>query len=216
MPFSRRTPHPGPTQSPTCIPQLRLRLCGAVLGVALALAGPAEAQEPEAARAFCKRGQPASSCRAFLVAHLNYFPMRDAHPAEPWRLVEWEVGGMVNYSPRQAVGAAVAVGTSETGFHAALKGRYRLWLARGLAFDAGAGLLVTQHPPRTYPHQTLFGVTADATLGLTDWVAVSGRAYALEADVSGVEAGVRLGTGPGLVVTVLGLASLLSGALNAP
>ncbi len=158
-----------------------------------------------------------------MVAHLNYFPEWDADardPAEPWRMAEWEVGAMVNHRPGQAVGAAIAVGTSQTGFHLALKGRYRRWLGTGLALDAGAGLLVTQHPPKTYPHDTMAGITADATLGLTDWVAVSGRAYLLGGaeggqSVSGAQIGVRVGTVPGLIVTVLGLGAMLSNAVSA-
>ena len=170
------------------------------------------------------RGKPAPACGAFLVAHLNYYPEWDAEirePSEPWRLVEWEVGALVNHRPGRAAGAAVAVGTSETGFHLALKGRYRRWAGTGLALDAGAGLLVTQHPPRTYPHQTLTGLTADATVGLTDWAALSARGYILVGgaeeggSLSGMDLGVRLGTVPGLVVTVLGLAALLSNAMGA-
>ncbi|HEX5869272.1 MAG TPA: hypothetical protein VFY65_02585 [Longimicrobium sp.] len=201
----------------------RLLACAAILALSVVLPPVAAAQEAEPPRPFCGKGRPASACRAFLVAHLNYFPDRDDDrtAAEPWSLMEWEVGGMANLAPGHAVGAALAVGTSDTGFHAALKGRYRRWLTGGVALDAGAGFLVTQHPPRTYPHDTLAGVTADAALGLTDWVAVSGRAYLLGGAVggghlSGAEVGVRVGTGPGLVVTVLGLGAMLRNAMNAP
>lgn len=196
----------------------------ASLAAALALPAGASAQDAEEPRAFCRRGAPAPRCAAFLVAHLNYYPEWDAdvrEPAEPWRMAEWEVGAMVNHRPGEAVGAAVAVGTSPTGFHLALKGRYRRWLGPGLALDAGAGPMVAQHPPRTYPHQTIAGVTADATVGLTDWVAVSARGYLFPSgaedggSLSGAELGVRVGTVPGLIVTVLGLGALLSNAVTA-
>jgi hypothetical protein len=199
-----------------------LRLAG--LLAALALPPAAQAQEAEPPRPFCRRGEPAPACRAFLVAHLNFYPEWDADardPAEPWRLAEWEVGVMVNHRPGQAAGAAVAVGTSRTGFHLAIKGRYRVWLIDGLALDAGAGVLWTQHPPRTYARRNIVGPTADATVGLTDWAAVSARAYTLAGGardggtLSGVDLGVRLGTRPGLVVTVVGLAALLLSALSA-
>lgn len=199
-----------------------LRVAG--LAAALVLPAAALAQQTEEPQPFCRRGGPAPRCAGFLVAHLNYFPEWDAEvrdPSEPWRLAEWEVGAMVNHRPAQAVGAAIAVGTSQTGFHLAVKGRYRRWVRTGFALDAGAGLLVTQHPPKTYPHQTIAGLTADATVGLTDWVAVSARGYVLPdgaedgGSLSAVELGVRVGTVPGVIVTVLGLGRLLSKALAA-
>lgn len=204
----------------------RLLACAAALVLSLALSTGASAQETEEPRPFCWRGAPAPGCAAFLVAHLNYYPEWDAdarHPGEPWRLAEWEVGAMVNHRPAQAAGAAIAVGTSERhGFHLAIKGRYRVWLLDGVALDAGAGLLVAQHPINTYPHQTIAGLTADASVGLTDWAALGVRAYTLQGgaedgrgNVSGGDVGVRVGTRPGLIVTVLGLVAMAVTGLNA-
>jgi hypothetical protein len=186
-------------------------------------AGAQEAQEAEQPASFCRTGRPAHACREFLVAHLSYYPeLNEQARAEPWRWVEWEVGAMVNHLPAHAAGAALAVGTSERhGFYLALKGRYRLWLMDGAALDAGAGLLVAQHPINTYPHQRITGWTADASVGLTDWAALIVRAYTLEGgaedggNVSGGDLGVRVGTRPGLIVTVLGLVAMFVTGLNA-
>lgn len=186
-----------------------------VLPAALLAAVPAAAQPSP----ICRTGRPAPDCGTFAVATLNYYPgSRATAEAEiPWKLVEWELGWMVNRGPAQAVGASLALGTGETGFHLAVKGRYRRWLGRDWALDADAGLLVAQHPPQTYPHETLAGVTAGAALGLTDWVAVTGQGRVLWGasdgeTVTGAELGVRLGTLPGAIATVLGGAYLISGA----
>lgn len=207
------------------IQSIRLLLRMAGLAAALLVASDAAAQPTDEPQPFCRRGGPSPDCGAFLVAHLNYCPEWNAaarDPSEPWRLAEWEVGAMVNHRPMQAVGGAVAVGTSRTGFHLALKARYRRWLHTGSAVEAGAGLIMSQHPPETYPHQTIGGLTVDATIGLTDWVSVSARGYVFPdgagdgGSLSAVELGARVGTVPGVIVTVLGLTSLLGDALRAP
>lgn len=193
-----------------------MRILLFVFAVLLA-AAPAAAQPAP----ICRTGRPAADCGTFAVATLNYYPgsPRTAEADIPWKLVEWEAGWMVNRGPAHAVGASLALGTGETGFHLAVKGRYRRWVGREWALDAGAGLLVAQHPPRVYPHETLGGLTADATFGLTDWIAVTGQARVLwgasdGGPVTGAEVGVRLGTLPGAIATVLGGAYLLGGALG--
>lgn len=193
---------------------MRLLLLPALLLAALAPA-PAAAQGPP----YSRSGRPSPECETFPVATLNYYPgSRTTSEAEiPWRLVEWELGWMTNRGPDHAVGASLALGTGETGFHLAVKGRYRRWLGSELALDADAGLLLAQHPPRAYPHETLAGVTAGAALGLTDWISlgVQGRVLWGASDgqpVTGAEVGVRLGTLPGAVATVLGAAWLAARA----
>lgn len=188
-----------------------------VLASALLAAVPAAAQDPP----YCRSGRPAPECGTFGVATLTYYPGSPATSESgiPWKLVEWEFGWMTNRSPGHAVGAALAVGTGETGLHLALKGRYRHWLGTALALDADAGLLIAQHPPGVYPHETLTGITTGVTVGLTDWVAVSGQARMLWGPgdpVAGAEVGVRLGTLPGILATLVGGAYLVSGVTRAP
>lgn len=172
------------------------------------------AAQDEGPRPFCVAGRPADECKAFLVATLNYFPGRDRSEAEPWRFAEWEIGWMENRGPRDAVGGAIAVGVSELGFHLAAKARLRRWLARGAALDVGAGVILAQHPPDTYPHRTIGGLTADVSLGLTDVAAVTARAQLIDS-ATRAEVGVRFGTVPGILATVVGLAGMLGAALNA-
>lgn len=179
---------------------------GATLVAAmLFLAIPADAQEP---RSWCFAGRPQPACTRFLVATLNYFPGEagQSEGSVTWSVVEWETGWLTNRGAEFAAGWSAAVGTSATGFHVSGKRRYRLWLTRGLAVDGGAGVMISQHPPKTYPHETVFGPTADVTLGLTDWAALSARGHVLMGSEtsSRLDLGVRLGTGPGLIVGIIG------------
>ncbi len=182
-----------------------------LLAGALLAAVPAAAQGPP----HCRTGRPAPECGTFPVATFHYFPgSRATSDSEiPFKRVEWDFGWMMNRGPVDAVGASLAVGTGDTGFHAAVKGRYRRWVGSDLALDADAGLLIAQHPPRVYPHETLTGVTAGVAVGWTDWIAVSGQARMLWGasdgePVTSAELGVRLGTLPGAIATLLGGAYL--------
>lgn len=186
---------------------LRATLVAAMLFLAV----PADAQEP---RPWCFAGRPLPACTSFLVATLNYFPGQDAQSesAVTWSLVEWEMGWLTNRGAESAAGWTAAVGTSATGFHLSGKRRYRLWLTRGLAVDGSVGLMIAQHPPNGYPHANVVGPTADVTLGLTDWAAISARGHVLLGPETStrVDVGVRLGTVPGLILG-LGSAVILLG-----
>jgi hypothetical protein len=200
------------------VPLKRPAAFGRILAAAalLSLAVPADAQEQ---RSWCFRGQPEPACAAFLVSTLNYFPGREGQSegSVTWNLVEWEDGWMTNRGPATADGYSVAVGVSNTGFHLSAERRYRRWLGRGLALDAGAGVTITQHPPNTYPHRYLAGPTADVALGLTDWAALSARGEILlgPETVGRLDVGVRLGTLPGLILGALGALLHLGDAISA-
>lgn len=192
------------------------------LAVLLAAPAPALAQEEPAPRSFCLAGRPAPTCRAFLVAQGSFFaPVAGTPHAEGLEgHGELEVGMMVNRGRSDAVGGAVQVGADANGLRLALKGRYRRWLGRYAAFDAGAGVL---HARRNLANGSRYdepglGVTGDVSIGLTDWAMVSARGDVLwSGEASPAWAGyggVRLGTAPGVVVGVvlLVVASAVAGA----
>ena len=205
---------------------MRFLRCAAAIGSAIAVAAaprPVVAQEATEPKVFCRTGRPLPECRTFLVATLNYYPIPAAKAEAdiPWKVVEWEVGWMTNLSAADAMGASITLGTGETGFHWAVKGRYRRWMTRSAAIDGSAGFIVAQHPPDVYPHETIYGVSGGLSMGLTDWIAVGAQVRALVRTSDGepvneVDVGVRLGTAPGLLATVLGGAYLISGAVRAP
>jgi hypothetical protein len=204
----------------------------AVALACMALHAPAPAQseqtEPsETPRGFCWRGRPAESCRTFLVAELSGYTAvassrytRRGFQGEITRSMHltghggWEVGAMRNVSPQDAVGATLMAGGDANGERVAVKGRYRRWMSDRAAMDVGAGLMFARRAePHADPgqpgnmHVPVAGLTGDVAVGLTDWVGVSARGDLLfDRDgnpATGLYGGVKLGTRPGIVVTVL-------------
>ncbi|HYW13560.1 MAG TPA: hypothetical protein VE871_16485 [Longimicrobium sp.] len=200
-------------------------LAGGALAPAAASAQivPRATEAPDGQRQFCWTGRPAESCRTFLVAEGNiYAPVmgttyqrtgfqgertREKHLAPH---VAWEVGAMRNVGPRDAVGATVLLGVDANGERLAFKGRYRRWLTPRAAVDAAAGVLYARRAA-PYPdvagnvHVPGAGVTADVSLGLTDWAGVSIRGDLLfdeDERSSAVYGGLKLGTRPAAAATV--------------
>lgn len=181
----------------------------------------------ESERAFCWVGRPAESCRTFLIAEggaymavaSTRFTRRgyDGRPTRKMHLtghVGWEVGLMENVSSHHAVGVAILAGGDANGERIALKGRYRRWTSRKSAADVGAGVMLARraepHPNSQTPgnlHVPVVGLTGDVAVGLTDWVGVSVRGDLLfDRDgkpAAGLYGGLKLGTRPALVATVL-------------
>lgn len=192
----------------------RLLACAATLACALSLALPTRAAAQENAeepRDFCSVGRPQPSCKAVLFAQFSFYPRIpvDSDLQSPY---EWEIGVLTNRGPAQAIGGTVVLGNDLNGFRTALKGRYRRWLGRYAALDAAGGLaLATRDWPPTGTDRTAVGLTGDVALGLTDWVSVGVRGDLLWSDLdrapaTGTYATVRVGTRPGIVASVLGLA----------
>lgn len=206
------------------------RLAFAIACVALHAPAPAaQIETGRSERAFCLVGRPLESCRTFLVAEGGAYMAvassrftRTGHQGERTRSMHltghagWEVGMMKNVTPRDAVGAAVMAGGDANGERIALKGRYRRWMSRGEAMDVGAGLMFARraepHPDPATPgnlHVPVLGVTGDVAWGLTDWAQLSVRGDLLYDQAgkpaTGLYGGLKLGTRPALVVTVLPL-----------
>lgn len=199
--------------------------------------GAAPARAPVGQRGFCYVGRPAESCRMFLVAEGNAYGAfagsryrRTGYQGEVRRHrhlaphIAWEIGAMRNVTERDAVGAALLVGGDANGERVALKGRYRRWLTPRSAVDVGAGALFARRSePHADPdrpgnfHVPVAGLTGDVAVGLTDWVGVSLRGdLLLDADGERAHAlygGLKLGTRPAAVVTVLPLVLGVVGVL---
>lgn len=191
---------------------------------------PAQTQEAKT-ETFCIAGRPLPSCSYFLVAtgsfnaHLGGSSSTSTFEG-PSGTVRWdypkmqdnydlEIGVMANRGAGTALGAALSAGLDgNSGLRLALKVRHRRWLGRYASLDAGAGVLRTHvQPDRTNglgdPARG-YGVTGDLTVGLTDWVAVSGRGDLVWSEGEPVHAlygGIRLGSLPTLFT---GLAALVA------
>lgn len=207
-----------------------------------ALAGTADGaaaqiERPDPERSFCWTGRPAESCRAFLVAEGNAYAalagstyQRTAYSGPDTRSrhmaphIAWEVGAMLNVSPRDAVGATLLAGGDANGERVALKARYRRWMGPRAALDVSSGALFARRAePHADPdqpgnvHVPVTGITGDVSLGLTDWAGVSIRGDLLfDRDgerASALYGGLKLGTRPAAVATVLPLIFALGAAL---
>lgn len=186
---------------------------------------PAQTQKADTAT-FCIAGRPLPSCRYFLVAtgSLNarmggssitrtYEVRGETREFERPLMgnhYDLEIGVMANRGAGTALGAALTAGLDgDTGLRLALKARHRRWLGRSAALDAGAGVLRTPVRDRTDGFSASpvgYGVTGDLTVGLTDWVAVSGRGDLVWSEGEPVHAfygGIRLGSLPALFTSIV-------------
>lgn len=192
-------------------------------------AAPSQVEPEPSPRGFCWTARPLEVCRTFFVAEAGAYTALastrytrrgfDGRTTRSMHLtghVGWEVGVMRNVSSRDAVGAALLAGGDANGERIAVKGRYRRWMPGNAAMDMGAGVMFARaaqayEDPQAEGnlHVPVAGLTGDVALGLTDWVGVSVRGDLL-VDKDGepanaVYGGVKLGTRPGIVATVLPL-----------
>lgn len=205
-----------------------------VLAAALAPAtGSAQADAGVQQRGFCWEGHPAERCRAFLVMEGSAHAViagstysRQGFRGETTRSrhlaphVALDVGVMRNVSSRDAAGAVLQLGGDANGIRLGLKGRYRRWTSPRTAVDVSGGMLVARRAEPYAPgerrgnyHLPVTGVTADLSLGLTQWAGVSVRGDLLFDEdgerSSGLYGGIKLGTRPtlaGLALPILGSA----------
>ncbi|HYW08918.1 MAG TPA: hypothetical protein VE913_18290 [Longimicrobium sp.] len=204
----------------------RLTVLAAAAGGFGATALPAQAQEAET-KTFCIAGRPLPSCRYFLVATGSHYsrlggssyvsefdvqgrtvrlenPKMQSH-------YDMEIGVLANRGAEDALGTALSVGLDgDTGFRLALKGRYRRWVGRHAALDASAGVLrapvESERTVRRIDRPYGYGVTSDLTVGLTDWVSLSGRGDIVWSEGQSTHTlygGVRLGSLPTLFTGIV-------------
>lgn len=198
------------------VPLLRRTALPAAVLLAGLVLPPAEAGAQVAnTEGFCIVGRPRPSCAAFLVLQVDEFGWAGGTRVEPGSRetlyeheiethFDWEVGAMLNRRGGTAVGAAVLVGSDG---RLALKGRYRRWLSRHVALDAGLGPFRVEAPGEA-ESEPYVGLTGDVSLGLTDW-AMAGARFEVgwkepgDRPARAAYVGVRLGTFPGVFWTLI-------------
>ena len=215
------------------VPPLASALLTASLLASAVAARPALGQDSGGApNRLCVFGRPAPDCASVLYLRASFSPHvagssapydhpdlvgREAPELESNYAVE--VGFLRNRLDGGARGASLLVGADGNGARVALKGRYRWWLGRYAALDAGAGILAAQRsrPAARYPEpdaEAGVGLTADMVLGLTDWVSVGLEGDLLwtgaDSPAHALYARVQLGTLPSLVAGVWGLVGLVA------
>lgn len=219
---------------------IRAGLSGAsvvVMAVLVGLASTVEAapliaqtlDAPQAGRKVgCLRGRPLDACRSFWIIEMQgQTPLAQttrevvyggdvpsgltAFESE----LEWNLGHMVNVTPKLAVGGVVSAGTNGgSGVLAGLKVRVRRWLTEDISLEVEGGLLRTED---RYP--VAHGVTADLRVNVRDqgsffvrWDGVDiaplrapGGSYF---DPGGFEQALSVGVGLGSVPALVGTGAL--------
>ena len=154
-------------------------LCGAALGWAPAL-GAQETSSPEPTLEIgCFAGHPLPRCRSFWIVEVQgAVPMAQSvrhvdwvggrsYPQESFGgELAWNLGHMVNVSPRWAVGGVFTLGTGNDDPLTGLRLRTRRWLLDEVSLELEGGLLRSNAKGYRYPGTT--GITADLRLNIRD------------------------------------------------
>ncbi len=107
-----------------------------VLAYAAVFAGDSYAQ-------LCWRGKPAPDCRYFFVTEFGgVLPISENNAGAQIQRLNWELGGLLNFTQRNAAGASFYFSLSKNSeLYGGGKLRYRFWLNRSFSLDCGAGLM---------------------------------------------------------------------------
>jgi hypothetical protein len=150
----------------------------------------------------CFSGRPSPACRSFLItefggARYTVPPRGDRTFDERELLFMWELGWMRNRSANDAVGATVFFSTNDEVMRSGVRGRYRRWLADGLAVEVAPTLILFQ-ANREYEVRMEPGVSVLGALSFGDWIGLTGEVEATNGGVR-VLYGARVGTYAGTV-----------------
>ena len=193
---------------------------------------PAAAQsEPQAASNMgCWRGAPRPACGGFfLVEAQGVFPFLgttrvqsypggpDFHVESFESRLEWNLGYMVNVSPRWAVGGALSLGTGSYDALTGLRARARRWVGPQLSLELQGGLVLTH--AHNYGGGILRGLTTDARINIGDrgsfFVRWDGVNVPLQRtptgevwDTGGFQQALHVGVGTGSTWTAVGTGAL--------
>ena len=201
---------------------------------AAAAAVPLGGQQASSPAVGCLRGRPLASCRSFwIVEAQGVFPLLASSRSilfpgaqGPERAgptggsysmkafesqLEWNLGHMVNVSPRVAVGGAVTLGTGSSDPLTGVRGRARWWITDEVSAEGEAGML-RSNGGGGY-HDAVNGATFGARLNIRDQGAVFLRYDVLQlptveteyqVDPGGRQSGFSLGVGVGSVPALVG------------
>lgn len=202
----------------------------ATAGVYLASVAGAQPAASDSTRAApslrCYRGRPTPACRTFVLTEIGFYQnlatstsaiVRFPGDTVSSRVRDFgdhatiELGLMQNRGTRSAVGGTVLLGADANGTRYGAKLRYRRWLnADGLSVDLSTGVISGTF--REFNRTAI--VSTDVALNLSDYGALVARMEAAHANrrtPTALYGGVRLGSKPGLVATIVAaIASLLA------
>ena len=135
------------------------------------------AQGPDERSGGCFEGRPLAMCKMFWITDFTVTmrllddERRNLRSDIP--LMTWELGAMINVTPRSALGAALFLSIDGNGNLVGVRPRYRRWLAGANVLDLAVGFYISQalNPPHADNTPT---VTGQLDLG-SDAIAFIGR-----------------------------------------
>ncbi len=174
------------------------------------------AQGPDERSGGCFEGRPLAMCKMFWITDFTVtMRLLDDERRNYIPLFTWELGAMINVTPRSALGAALFLGIDGNGTLVGVRPRYRRWLAGANVLDLAVGLYISQalNPPHAHNTPTVtgqldLGSDAFAFIGRVDLFAplrCASRPNAPSTCSSsvGLNVGAKLGSRPGLATGLL-------------
>lgn len=205
-------------------PALKQAISALVLALGIASVAYAQpAPDSIRTRRDCWRGAPLPWCRRFWLTeaaaegsisgtHGWFTEGGVSYSRTVGPFLAWTFGPMVNRPSSGAVGGTVTFGAQSAGMRTAVEARYRRWTGGSGSLDVSAGFARTDIAERVHAS----GVTVSGAFGFTDRISATVRQDALRAKGNTLAAtyvGIRLGTKPAVIGTVLVFAAV--GALAA-
>ena len=175
------------------------------------------AQGPDERSGGCFEGRPLAMCKMFWITDFTVTmrllddERRNLRSDIP--LMTWELGAMINVTPRSALGTALFLGIDGNGTLVGVRTRYRRWLAGANVLDLAVGLYISQalNPPHAHNTPTVtgqldLGSDAFAFIGRVDLfgpLRCGPNAPSTCSSSVGWNVGAKLGSRPGLATGLL-------------
>lgn len=138
------------------------------------------------------RGKPLPECRSFWITEMGVaIGKADFHNT----YITWEVGHMVNVSPRFALGGTILTAFDTEDVRVGIKARVRRWLGPRMSVELSPGVILYDHRYLSEPP----GWTVHVGLNYGDWIALTGQVEKVKGLEAGRYVGFKVGSYPALV-----------------
>ena len=143
-------------------------------------------QKMVAKKKFSFKPKPLPKCSSFLITEFGWsFGLGKSSDKGNLRLLNWELGYMVNRDEHSALGGTFVIAVEPDGgaSRLGLKARYRRWLRDGISLDIAPGIFILGGKNKfSFP-----SFTCHVGLNLSDWFALTGQVEIIRWKKSGYD-----------------------------
>lgn len=143
-------------------------------------------QKMVAKKKFSFKPKPLPKCSSFLITEFGWsFGLGKSSDKGNLRLLNWELGYMVNRDEHSAIGGTFVIAVEPDGgaSRLGLKVRYRRWLSNGASLDIAPGILILSGKNKfSFP-----SFTGHVGLNLSEWFALTGQVEIMRWKKSGYD-----------------------------